>query len=89
MLQKKSFKPQTKEPINTYKKKDEEHHLIQHLKSPKAKKSDDKKKSNKKLLAFTNQEIKEIENIQKILSLNTFNATVYRLLELGKEKFTL
>jgi len=89
MLQKKTFTAQTQEPINTYEKKDKEQQLIKHLKSGRSEKAPELKKSNKKLLSFTDSEVKQIEKVQKLLELKTFNATIYKLTELGLENFNI
>jgi len=74
-----------KERITSYDQKDKEQDIIKKVLGGRTPKAKEDIKSEKKLLSFTKNEIVELEKVQKILGDATFNKTIYRLIELGKE----
>ena len=73
-----------KERITSYDQKDKEQKIINKVLGGRTPKAKEDIKSVKKLLSFTENEITELEKIQKILGDATFNKTVYKLIDLGK-----
>jgi len=74
-----------KERITSFDKKDSEQAILQRMQNGRTPKPKEKLKSVKKLFSFTENEVKELEKIQKILGDSTFNKTIYKLIELGKQ----